>query len=132
MPGLLTDPRLSQLEAVISRGDRRLGRVIYNAWRLGASFDGWDECLDYEKWRRAFAENGLEADFYARRERSLDELLPWAHIDSGISQDFLRREYQRAMEGKETPDCRQESCNACGLERLSADCRQKIKGRPPA
>jgi len=120
------EPKVSQLEAVLSRGDRRLGKVIYGAWKLGSTFDAWDECFDYEKWLRAFNESGLEADFYARRERSLDEHLPWAHIDVGVSADFLKQEYQRAMEGKETPDCRTQACNACGLERLIADCRQKL------
>jgi len=120
------EPRVSQLEAVLSRGDRRLGKVIHRAWKLGASFDAWDECFDYQKWLNAFTESGLEADFYARRQRPLDEYLPWAHIDVGVSPAFLKREYQRAIEGKETPDCRHEPCNACGLERLSADCQQKL------
>jgi radical SAM family uncharacterized protein len=120
------EPKVSQLEAVLSRGDRRLGKVIYRAWKLGATFDAWDECFDYQKWLRAFAESGLEADFYARRERSLDEHLPWAHIDVGVSPDFLKGEYQRAKEGKETPDCRNQGCNACGLERLSEDCQQRL------
>jgi radical SAM family uncharacterized protein len=120
------EPRVSRLEAVLSRGDRRLGRVIYDAWKMGAKFDAWDECFDEERWRRAFASSGLEADFYARRERPLDEHLPWAHIDVGVSSEFLKREYQRAMEGKETPDCRTQACNACGLERLNADCRQRL------
>ena len=120
------EPKVSRLEAVLSRGDRRLGKVIYGAWKLGATFDAWDECFDYEKWLQAFGESGLEADFYARRERSLDEHLPWAHIDVGVSADFLKQEYQRAKEGKETPDCRNQACNACGLERLIADCRQKL------
>ncbi len=120
------EPKVSQLEAVFSRGDRRLGKVIYSAWKLGATFDAWDECFDYEKWLHAFEESGLEADFYARRERPLDEYLPWAHIDVGVSADFLKQEYQRAKEGKETPDCRTQACNACGLERLIADCQQKL------
>jgi radical SAM family uncharacterized protein len=120
------EPKESQLEAVLSRGDRRLGQVIYRAWKLGATFDAWDECFDYQKWRRAFEESGLEADFYARRERPLDELLPWAHIDVGVSPEFLKGEYQRAMKGKETPDCRTQRCNECGLERLSADCQQRL------
>jgi radical SAM family uncharacterized protein len=120
------EPRESQLEAVLSRGDRRLGKVIYRAWKLGATFDAWDECFDYQKWRRAFEESGLEADFYARRERPLDELLPWAHIDVGVSPEFLKGEYQRAIKGEETPDCRTGACNQCGLERLSADCRQRL------
>jgi radical SAM family uncharacterized protein len=125
------DPKVSQLEAVLSRGDRRLGKVIYGAWKLGSTFDAWHEGFDYQKWLRAFDEAGLDPDFYARRERPVDEHLPWAHIDVGVTPAFLKREYQRAIEGKETPDCRSESCNACGLERWHEDCQQKIKGRPP-
>ncbi len=120
------EPKVSQLEAVLSRGDRRLGKVIYRAWKLGSTFDAWDECFDYQKWLRAFDESGLEANFYARRERPLDEHLPWAHIDVGVTPDFLKREYQRAIEGKETPDCRTQACNACGLERLSEDCQKRL------
>jgi radical SAM family uncharacterized protein len=119
------DPKISRLEATLSRGDRRLGKVIYRAWRLGATFDAWNERFNYQNWLRAFAETGLEVDFYARRERSLDELLPWSHIDVGVTSDFLKREYQRAINGKETPDCRHKPCNACGLERWQADCQQK-------
>jgi hypothetical protein len=111
---------------VLSRGDRRLGRVIYDAWKMGAKFDAWDECFDEERWRHAFASSGLEAGFYARRERPLDEHLPWAHIDVGVSSEFLKREYQRAKEGRETPDCRTQACHACGLERLNKDCRQRL------
>ena len=120
------DPKVSLLEAALSRGDRRLGKVIHGAWRSGSTFDAWDECFNYQNWLHAFNEAGLEPAFYARRERSLDELLPWAHIDAGVSSDFLKREYRRAKEGKLTPDCRYDSCNACGLERLSADCQQKL------
>ncbi len=122
------DTRVSQLEAALSRGDRRLGGVIYRAWQLGATFDAWDECFDYAKWLRAFEESGLDPDFYARRERSLDELLPWAHIDAGVTSAFLKREYQRAMAGKETPDCRRQTCSACGLEHRQASCQQKRQG----
>jgi len=120
------EPKVSRLEAVLSRGDRRLGKVIHRAWKSGSRFDAWDECLNYQNWLDAFAESGLDPDFYARRERPLDEPLPWAHIDVGVSPDFLKREYQRAIDSKETPDCRHEPCNACGLERLSADCQQRL------
>jgi radical SAM family uncharacterized protein len=120
------DPKVSLLEAALSRGDRRLGKVIYDAWKSGSTFDAWDEGFNYQNWLGAFAKNGLEPEFYAQRERSLDEPLPWAHIDVGVTPDFLKREYQRALEGEETPDCRDKSCNACGLERLNADCRQKL------
>ena len=121
------EPKISRLEAALSRGDRRLGKVIYRAWKSGSTFDSWNERFNYQNWLRAFDASGLEPGFYAQRERSLDELLPWAHIDVGVSSAFLKREYQRALKGKETPDCRFKSCNACGLERLSADCQQKAK-----
>ena len=120
-----TDPKVSQLEAVLSRGDRRLGKVIYRAWQLGSTFDAWSEHFHYENWLRAFEEAGVEPDFYAQRERPLDEPLPWAHIDVGLTTAFLKREYQHALAGRETPDCRYEACNVCGLERWQPQCRQK-------
>jgi len=119
------DFNVSRLEAVLSRGDRRLGKVIHRAWQLGSTFDAWDEQFTYENWLRAFNETGLEPSFYAQRERPLDEPLPWAHIDVGVTTSFLKREYQRALEGSETPDCRRKACNACGLERWHSDCQQK-------
>ncbi|UCH42350.1 MAG: TIGR03960 family B12-binding radical SAM protein [Dehalococcoidales bacterium] len=123
------DPKLSLLEAVLSRGDRRLGKVIHRAWKLGATFDAWNERFNYDNWLRAFAESGLEPGFYAHRQRTLDELLPWSHIDAGVSPAFLKREYQRALEGKETPDCRYDSCHACGVERQHPVCQQKHQTR---
>ncbi|MFC1951886.1 TIGR03960 family B12-binding radical SAM protein [Chloroflexota bacterium] len=119
------DPKLSQLEAALSRGDRRLGKVIYRAWQLGSTFDAWNERFNYENWLCAFDESGIKLDFYARRERSLDELLPWAHIDAGVTMAFLKREYQRAIAVRETPDCRYKICSACGLERWQLACQQK-------
>jgi hypothetical protein len=113
------------LEAALSRGDRRLGQVIHRAWQLGSTFDAWDECFNYDNWLHAFTESGLELGFYAHRERSRDEVLPWAHIDAGVCLAFLKQEYEHALAGKETPDCRAEICNACGLERWQADCHQK-------
>lgn len=122
------DTKLSLLEAALSRGDRRIGKVIYRAWQLGSTFDAWDERFNYENWLRAFEENGLELGFYAQRERSLDERLPWAHIDAGVTPAFLKQEYQRAIAGRETPDCRHETCSACGLECWLPDCQQKHQG----
>jgi radical SAM family uncharacterized protein len=110
------DTRVSELEAVLSRGDRRIGRVIYNAWKLGCTFDSWNERFNYENWQRAFAEAELGPGFYARRPRSLDELLPWSHIDVGVTSAFLKREYQRSQDIQLTGNCRSGSCNACGLE----------------
>jgi len=119
------DPKVSLLEAVLSRGDRRLGKVIYHAWQLGSTFDAWDEHFNYEHWLRAFAETGLEPNFYAQRERPLDEPLPWVHIEVGVTTAFLKQEYQRALDNRETPDCRTEVCNACGLEHWQPQCQQK-------
>jgi radical SAM family uncharacterized protein len=116
------DPKMSMIEAVLSRGDRRLGKVIHRAWQLGAVFDGWNEHFKYEIWLRAFQEVGLKPEFYAQRRRSQDESLPWAHIDTGINPNFLKKEYKRAIEEKLTPDCRLESCNSCGLEQWQTDC----------
>jgi hypothetical protein len=121
------DPGTSLLEAVLARGDRRLGKAIHRAWELGCKFDGWSEHFKLDSWLRAFSEVGIEPSFYAYRERSIDEVLPWSHIDSGISPDFLKLENRRAGEGKVTPDCRVDACNACGLEE-TAVCRQKFNG----
>lgn len=116
------DTRVSLLEAVISRGDRKIGRVIHRAWRMGAVFDGWSECFNFELWQKAMEEEGIDPDWYARRERPLDEPLPWAHIDTGVSDEFLKREYQNAVSAELTPDCRTEGCNLCGLEGLGVGC----------
>ena len=120
------DPKISLLEAVLSRGDRRLGKVIYRAWEMGCRFDAWNEHFDYDIWLRAFADAGLEPGFYAHRERSLDEVLPWSHIETGVTDTFLKKELQRARQGQETPDCRNNPCNLCGLEQQEA-CRN-VKG----
>jgi len=108
------DPRTTLLEAALSRGDRRLGRVIHRAWQLGARFDAWDELFDENLWWQAFAEASLDPNFYARRERSLDEVLPWDHIDIGVRKEFLKEEYWRGLRGETTIDCR-EGCIGCGV-----------------
>jgi radical SAM family uncharacterized protein len=122
------DPKVSLLEAALSRGDRRTGQIIYDAWKSGSTFDAWDERFNYQNWLDAFKKSSLEPEFYAQRERSLEENLPWAHIDPGVTTAFLKKEYQRALKGTETPDCHYNACNACGLERLSADCKKKLGG----
>jgi len=121
------DPHSSLLEAVLSRGDRRLGQVIYRAWQLGCIFDAWSEHFSYDKWQQAFDDQGLDPSFFAHRERPLSELLPWAHIDVGVRLAFLKREYQRAVTGQETPYCHQGACTACGLERWGEECQRKYK-----
>ena len=125
------DTKTSQLEAVLSRGDRRLGKVIHRAWELGGKFDAWHEYFNYDGWLRAFEESGLDPAFYANRERALDELLPWQHIDIGVTLAFLKKEHHDMWQGKETPDCRYGPCNACGLQQRHPDCQQKF-GRTTA
>jgi radical SAM family uncharacterized protein len=116
------NPKVSLLEGAMSRGDRRLGKVIYRAWQSGAVFDAWDDIFKYDLWEKAFAAEGLDIKFYAQRERKQDELLPWGFIDVGVSVDYLKAEYQKALSGEITLDCRTGPCNACGLESLEAGC----------
>ena len=122
-----SDPKVSLLEAVLSRGDRRLGKVIYRAWQLGSIFDAWGEHFKFENWQRAFAETGLDPAFYANRHHDLDELLPWDHIDIGITPAYLKQEYKKALKGLATGNCRYEACNTCGLQRWRSDCKEKAE-----
>jgi len=109
------DSRVSYLEGMIARGDRRLGQVIYRAWQNGAVFDGWSEYFRFEYWQKALADCSIDPDFYVTRPRSYEELLPWDFIDSGVSKAYLRRENEKALRGETTQDCRQEDCTGCGV-----------------
>jgi radical SAM family uncharacterized protein len=115
------DPETSLLETILARGDRRLGKVIHLAWRSGASFDAWSERFKHDNWLSAFDKAGVDPAFYAHRQRQLDEVLPWSHIDVGVNPAFLRREYERTYQGVDTPDCRVQ-CSACGLEGKGSMC----------
>ena len=110
-------PDLSRLEAVFARGDRRVGPVIEAAMRHGAKLDGWDEFFNYSYWVDAFAECGVDMDFYTTRGYGEEELLPWDPMDVGVSKKFLLRERKRAYEGVITPDCRH-GCAGCGANSL--------------
>jgi radical SAM family uncharacterized protein len=101
------------LEAVLSRGDRRLGAAIHRAWQLGARFDAWSDQFKVEAWRQAFRETGLEVGFYTRARLS-GEVLPWDHIDAGVSKHYLARDYEASLRGQARLDCR-EQCYACGI-----------------
>ena len=118
------EPDLSRLEAVMARGDRRLGPVIEEAARLGARLDGWDEYFRYDLWLDALRNCGVDPNFYTVRGYAEDELLPWDMINVGISKKFLLRERKRAYEECVTPDCR-EKCAGCGanclLKEVSCD-----------
>jgi radical SAM family uncharacterized protein/radical SAM-linked protein len=108
------DAHLSFLEGVFARGDRRLARVVLKARELGCRFDGWGEHHDFRKWEQAFAETGTDPEFYLRR-REFDEILPWDHLESGVSREFLMREEEKSRQGHPTLDCRDGSCTGCGV-----------------
>ena len=101
------------LEGLLARGDRRCGALVLAAYREGALFDAWTECHDDEKWQRAILKTGTDVDFYTVRERGEDEIFPWDFIDTGVKKSFLRREWERAMDEKVTPNCRS-GCSGCG------------------
>lgn len=107
------EPDVTALEGFLARGDRRCADVILKAYEKGALYDAWTENFDYGIWKEAMAECGVDMTFYTLRERSLDEILPWDFIDTGVSRKFLEREWQRAKEGVVTENCRQK-CSACG------------------
>ncbi|HEY8362697.1 MAG TPA: TIGR03960 family B12-binding radical SAM protein [Tissierellaceae bacterium] len=108
------DPRLSYLEAVLARGDRRISKLILRAWEKGCKFDSWSDYFNYENWIEAMEELNIDGSFYAHRQRDLDEILPWDFIDPMVSKEFLIREYKKSLEGKTTDDCRH-GCRGCGI-----------------
>ncbi|HEY74334.1 MAG TPA: TIGR03960 family B12-binding radical SAM protein [Thermoflexia bacterium] len=114
------DPEETLLEAALARGDRRLGQVVQRAWEMGARFDAWGEQRDSAAWARAFEESGLDPDFYARRERPLDEVFPWEVVSAGVSRKFLLKEYRRSQRGELLADCR-ERCHGCGILNVYGD-----------
>ncbi|MDK2856186.1 MAG: hypothetical protein PWQ86_1399 [Bacillota bacterium] len=109
------EPEQSFLEAVFSKGDRRVADALERAWRLGCRLDGWSEEFRFDVWEQAFRETGIDPAFYANREIPEDEVLPWDHLDPGVSKEFLRAERARARRGERTPDCSRERCSACGV-----------------
>ncbi len=111
------DPDTSYLEAVLSRGDRRIGGVIEAAWRMGAKLDSWSEYFSLERWLKAFEACGVDPDFYTVRERGRDEILPWSRVSMGVRPDFLWHEYEQAIRAEISPDCRVQ-CTACGAAKL--------------
>jgi hypothetical protein len=108
------NPEETLVEAFLTRGDRRLSDVIQRAWELGAKLEGWGEWFNFAAWQQAFSELGLDMDWYARRERPLDEILPWEHISAGLKKEFLVQEYIHTYQGGVIDDCR-EHCFSCGI-----------------
>ena len=105
------------LEGVFARGDRKVGKVIEEAYRLGCLYDSWSESFDNEKWMQAFANTGVDIEFYTRRKRSMDERFPWDFIDIGVTKNFLKKEWERAMNAQVTPNCRMQ-CSGCGAAKF--------------
>ena len=121
------DADTSLLEAVFARGDRRLCKVLERACEKGFHFDGWNECFSLEKWIDIFEECGIDPAFYANRRRSFDEILPWDHIDYGVTKDYLITECKKAYESQTTPHCRLK-CNNCGAAKYGEGvCFEKRK-----
>ena len=109
------DVKLSFLEGVVARGDRKIAKVLYRAWQLGCKFDAWNDLFQYDKWIQAFEDTGIDPAFYANRKRNYDEILPWDHISVGVSKQFLMAEREKAAREEVTPNCRQE-CSHCGAK----------------
>ena len=105
------------LEGIFARGDRRIGPAILDAYKSGCYFDAWGEYFDYDKWLKAFEKNNISVEWYAYRQRDLDEILPWDFIDCNVSKDFLKREWNNALNEKVTPNCKMK-CSGCGAGAL--------------
>ncbi|MCD8087932.1 MAG: TIGR03960 family B12-binding radical SAM protein [Oscillospiraceae bacterium] len=111
------DAEMSLIEAALARGDRKMGRVIEEVWRTGGRLESWSEYFSLERWLTAFKTCGMDIDFYATRERPVDELMPWEHMDNGVTRRHLEREREAAYAGRLSPDCRK-SCMGCGAASL--------------
>ena len=119
-------PSSTMLEAWLSRGDKRLGEVIHSAWQNGAKFDAWNERFDERAWLTAFETQSLSPNFYAFRQKSEDEVLPWDHIGIGVTKSFLLRDLHWSQEGKTRPDCRTR-CFYCGILDNFEDIRPSVE-----
>ena len=122
-----THPEDTLLEAWLSRGDRRMSDVIYQAWKRGAKFDAWQEHFSYSAWMEAFAHVGLNPEFYTHRPRRIDEIFPWDHISTGVRKKYLAQDYLNSLQGETRIDCR-EQCYACGILPTFAEMRSLHPG----
>ncbi len=109
------NPEMSILEGLWARGDRRLGKLLINAFEKGCRFDGWSDQFRFEQWQAALSDTGINMDFYTTRTREMFEPLPWDHIDTRVSKSYLKSEWVKAINGEHTPDCRYGACSACGV-----------------
>ena len=114
-------PDLSYLEACFARGDRRMGDVLLRAYERGCILDGWSEQFKFDEWMNAFADCGIDPAFYANRVRGKEEILPWDHIDIGVTKEFLWKEKEKSERAEVTRDCRL-GCNGCGIQKIEGLC----------
>jgi len=122
-----TDPKETMLEAWLSRGDRRLGAVIYSAWQKGARFDAWQDQFNFQAWQDAFNENQVDPAFYTHRQRGLDEVFPWDMINPGVRKTYLLEEFHNSLNASFRADCR-EQCYACGILPSFNELRRQFPG----
>lgn len=109
------DAKTGIIEAVFARGDRRVGKALLNAWKMGARFDGWSDHFSFDRWVEAINQAGLDKDFYASRDRDKDEAFPWEHVSPGVNRGFLWNEWKKAEAQQLTHDCRRSTCTGCGV-----------------
>jgi len=125
------DAKTAQVEGVLARGDRRVGRLIETAYKNGAIFDSWSDRFNYEIWQNAFAETDINPAFYTHRERPTDEKLPWDFIDIGVTKKFLTREWEKSKKGETTPNCKT-ACAGCGMQSVTPLPEGSVAGLCPA
>ena len=111
------DPQTSYIEATLSRGDRRMGKVIENVWRSGGRLEAWTDYFSFDRWMQAFDNAGVDPTFYAHRERCKDEVMPWDVVDVGVRKEHLWHEKEQCYRSELSPDCRKQ-CSACGAAKL--------------
>jgi len=112
------NPLVSRLEALIAKGDEKVAKVIYSAWRLGARFDSWDECFNVSVWNKALEKENIKIEDYANKQYDLDAEFCWDNIFCGVDKEFLKREYIKSLEGVTTPKC-SISCSSCGVTKIA-------------
>jgi hypothetical protein len=123
------DPSVSKLEVILAKGDRRLCKAVYTAWKKGCKFDSWGEYFHFDRWLEAFEECGIDPAFYANRRFGYDEILPWDHLDYFVSKEFFVRENKTAHNAVTTPNCRLR-CSGCGVNKcVGRECFDKSQGR---
>jgi radical SAM family uncharacterized protein len=121
------NPEDSQLEAWLTRGDRKIADVVYTAWKNGAKFDAWGDQMKFDVWMAAFKEHGLDHTFYTHRQRRTDEVFPWEHITAAVRKNFLFQDFRMSLEGQIRVDCRL-NCFACGILPTFSDLRRENPG----